>query len=73
MAKVVGTVHKKISIVLLCDFLVVDEVWRVRGHGEQSFCYNQDGVVRVLLASLFDHLLHFVLVEMLELLQVLGG
>ena len=68
-----GTIHEKVSIVFLCNLLIVYEVWRVSIHREQSFSYNQDGVVRVLLASLSDHPLHFVLVEMLELLEVLGG
>ena len=70
MAEVVSTVDEEVSVVLLGDLLIEFEVRRVSIHGEKSLSYNQDGIVRVSFSGFLQHPHHFVLVEVLKLLEV---
>lgn len=73
MAEVVGAVDQQVGVVLLGHSLVVDEVGRVRVHGEESLGHDEDGVVGVGLPGFPEHPLHFVLVQVFEALDLFGG
>ena len=73
VSEVVGAVDEKVGVVLFGDSLILDKIWVVGVHGEEAFCDDEDGVVGVLFASLFEHASHFVLVEVGEALEVAGG
>lgn len=73
MAEIVGAVDQQVGVVLLGCPLVVLEVRRVGVHREEPLSDDEDGIVGVGFASLLQHALHLILVEVLKLLDVPGG